>query len=91
MVRFVEEKKIIEDNVFISVIVPVYNAEKYLDRCLQSILAQTYTYYEIILINDGSTDTSEDICEKYVRKDKRIRIIQKIGRASCRERVYVLV
>ncbi len=77
MVRFVEEKKIIEDNVFISVIVPVYNAEKYLDRCLQSILAQTYTYYEIILINDGSTDTSEDICEKYVRKDKRIRIIQK--------------
>lgn len=57
----------------ISVIVPVYNVEPYLEKCLDSILAQSYHNIEIILINDGSTDRSRAICEVYQKKDKRIR------------------
>jgi len=59
----------------ISIIVPVYNAEEYLGQCLDSILAQTYTHLEIILINDGSTDNSKQICDIYALKDKRIKVI----------------
>lgn len=61
----------------ISVIVPVYNTEKYLDRCIQSILAQTYTNFELLLIDDGSTDSSGAICEKYAESDSRIRVFHK--------------
>lgn len=61
-------------NVF-SIIVPVYNSEPYLDKCIQSILNQTYPYLEIILINDGSQDKSLSIMEKYQKKDPRIIII----------------
>ena len=61
----------------ISVIVPIYNVEKYLKRCLESILNQTYTNIEIILVDDGSTDNSGIICDKYAEKDERIIIIQK--------------
>lgn len=57
----------------ISVIVPIYNAEKFLHRCIDSILAQTFTDFELLLINDGSTDGSATICDKYVRIDKRVR------------------
>jgi glycosyltransferase involved in cell wall biosynthesis len=56
----------------ISVIIPVYNVEKYLNTCLQSIINQTYKNIEIIIINDGSTDNSLTICEKYKSKDSRI-------------------
>lgn len=59
----------------ISIIVPVYNVEKYLENCIDSILKQTYTNFEVILIDDGSTDTSGEICDKYVEKDKRIQVI----------------
>ena len=59
----------------LSVIVPVYNVEKYLERCLKSILNQTYENMEILLIDDGSTDTSLKICNEYAKKDKRIRVI----------------
>jgi glycosyltransferase involved in cell wall biosynthesis len=58
--------------VSISVIIPVYNVEKYLDKCLQSIINQTYNNIEIIIINDGSTDGSLEICKKYKDKDDRI-------------------
>lgn len=61
-------------NVLISVIIPVYNVESFLDRCIQSILKQTHKQLEIILINDGSTDSSGAICEKYALQDNRIRV-----------------
>jgi glycosyltransferase involved in cell wall biosynthesis len=61
----------------ISVIVPVYNAEKYLDKCIQSILAQTCTDFELLLVNDGSKDHSGDICEKYAQQDSRIKVFHK--------------
>ena len=56
----------------VSIIVPVYNAEKYIDKCINSILDQTYKSIELILVNDGSTDKSEQICIKYAKKDSRI-------------------
>lgn len=59
----------------ISVIVPVYNAESYLSRCVDSLLIQTYQDFEIILVNDGSTDSSGAICDEYAQKDDRIRVI----------------
>ena len=61
----------------ISVIVPVYNVEKYLHRCVDSILAQTFTDFELILVDDGSPDKCGAICDEYARKDARIRVIHK--------------
>lgn len=61
----------------ISVIVPVYNAEKYLRRCVDSILGQTFTDFELLLINDGSTDSSGAICDEYAVKDERVRVFHK--------------
>lgn len=58
----------------ISVIVPVYNVEKYLHKCIDSILAQTFTDFELLLIDDGSTDKSDDICDEYAVKDARVRV-----------------
>ncbi len=58
----------------ISIIVPIYNTEKYLHNCIDSIIRQTYMEIEIILINDGSTDNSGNICDEYAKKDKRIRV-----------------
>lgn len=67
----------------ISVIVPVYNAEKYLDECVNSILNQTIRDLECILVDDGSTDTSPAICDEYAKKDARVRVIHKEnGRAA---------
>lgn len=64
-------------NLTISVIVPVYNVEKYLDECIQSIVSQTFKDIEIILVNDGSTDASGLICDLWVQKDERIKVIHK--------------
>ena len=61
----------------ISVIVPVYNAEKYLPRCIMSILEQTYRNLEVILVNDGSPDNCGKICDEYAKKDGRIKVIHK--------------
>lgn len=61
----------------ISVVIPVYNVEKYLINCIKSVVNQTYHNFEIILINDGSTDDSGKICDEYKEKDDRIRVIHK--------------
>lgn len=64
----------------ISVIVPVYNAELYLERCLQSILRQSYENLEIILVDDGSTDWSGKICDQYADSDNRVKVIHKANK-----------
>ena len=61
----------------ISVIVPVYNVEKYLPRCIESILEQTHEGYELILVDDGSSDSSGKICDDYAKTDSRIRVFHK--------------
>lgn len=61
----------------VSVIIPVYNVEKYLEKCIESVISQTYNNIEIILVDDGSTDKSCFICDKYCKKDDRIRVIHK--------------
>ena len=62
---------------FISVIVPIYKVEKYLRRCVNSILRQSYTKLEILLIDDGSPDACPEICEAYAKTDSRVRVIHK--------------
>lgn len=66
-----------KQDVLISVIVPVYNVEKYLARCVDSILAQTHNHLEVILVDDGTKDSSGKICDEYAAKDSRIRVIHK--------------
>ena len=64
-------------NPIISIIIPVYNVEKYLCKCIDSVLGQTYKELEIILVDDGSTDNSGVICDEYEKKDDRIKVIHK--------------
>ena len=64
-------------NYAVSIVVPVYNAEKYLPKCIDSILNQTFKNFELILVNDGSKDNSLIICEDYKVSDRRIKVINK--------------
>ena len=74
----------------ISVIVPVYNVEKYLPKCLDSLLAQTWQELEIIVVDDGSPDNSWDIMQEYARRDSRVRLIrQKNGGLSAARNAVV--
>jgi glycosyltransferase involved in cell wall biosynthesis len=76
-----------EDNPDISVILPVYNTEEFLEQCIESALNQTFPNFELIVVNDGSTDRSADIIQKYAAKDKRIKAIdmpQNSGPAAAR-------
>lgn len=66
-----------EENTLISVIVPVYNAARYLPRCIESILHQTYANFELLLVDDGSSDNSGEICDRYALLDNRIRVFHK--------------
>ena len=59
----------------ISVVIPVYNVERYLDECIQSVINQTYTDWECVLVDDGSTDGSGELCDKWSTKDERVRVI----------------
>ena len=72
----------------ISIVVPVYKAEKFLHRCIDSILAQTMTKFELLLIDDGSPDNSGKICDEYAARDNRVRVIHKEneGVSSARQR-----
>ena len=74
----------------ISVVVPVYNIEKYVGKCIESILCQTYTNIEVIIVNDGSTDNSLSVCHMYQKKDKRIKIINKDNGGLSEARNYGL-
>ena len=65
------------ENPLVSVILPIYNVEKYLDRCITSVVNQTYKNLEIILIDDGAKDSSPEICEKWTQKDERIVVVHK--------------
>ena len=69
-----------------SIIVPVYNVEKYLPQCIDSILNQDYVDFELILVNDGSPDNSLSICCQYAEKDKRVRVINKPNGGSTSSR-----
>ena len=66
-----------KETALISIIVPVYNVEKWLERCIQSLVDQTYRTLEIILIDDGSTDSSSMICDRWAEKDRRIIVVHK--------------
>ena len=61
----------------VSIIVPIYKAENYINRCVDSILNQTFKDFELLLIDDGSPDKSGYICDEYAKKDNRIRVIHK--------------
>ena len=63
----------------ISVIIPVYNVEKYLNECLNSVCSQTFENLEIILVDDGSTDDSSKICDEWSAKDSRVRVIHQLN------------
>lgn len=76
----------LQNKMLVSIIIPVYNVQEYLEQCLKSVLQQTYTHFEVILIDDGSTDTSGKICDEFARRDKRIRVFhqQNGGQAQAR-------
>ena len=70
----------------VSIIVPIYNVEKYVEKCIQSICNQSYKNIEIILVDDGSTDNSGTICDEYANKDKRIKVVHKKNEGLVRAR-----
>lgn len=74
----------------VSIIIPVYNSEKYLARCLNSVLSQTYTDFEVIIVDDGSTDSSNQICIEYAQKDKRIKVFEQENKGASAARNFGL-
>lgn len=74
----------------ISVIVPVYNAEKYVSDCIDSILNQTFSDFELLLIDDGSTDSSGAICDEYVKRDNRIRVFHQSNHGQAASRNFAV-
>lgn len=75
----------------ISVIVPIYNAEKYISECIESIINQTYCNLEIILVDDGSTDASKKICDSYAKLDKRIKVFHNENRGVSYTRNFGII
>ena len=81
-----------DKNPSVSIIIPVYNVERYLEQCIKSVLAQTYDDFEVILVNDGSTDGSGFICERYASKNDRIKYLtQDNGGASSARNIALRV
>ena len=64
-------------SILLSIIVPVYNVGSFLPKCINSIISQTFTDFELILVDDGSTDNSVEICDAAAKKDSRVRVIHK--------------
>jgi len=62
------------NDIYFSILIPVYNVDKYIRQCLDTVMSQTYNNFEVIIVNDGSTDNSASICEEYAKKDLRIKI-----------------
>lgn len=75
-------------NYFFSVLIPVYNVEKYLMQCLDSVVNQTYKHFEVIIIDDGSTDSSGRICDEYMLKDSRIKVYHQENQGALFSRCY---
>ena len=74
-IKKLKEKSVMED--LVSIVVPVYNVEKYLKKSIESILNQTYDNLEVLLVDDGSTDSSGEICDSFIKVDSRIRVFHK--------------
>lgn len=86
-----DRQEIIQDRAskwLLSIIVPVFNVEQYLSQCIESILSQHYDHFELLLIDDGSTDSSGDICESYAQQDKRIKVFHKKNEGLAATRNY---
>ena len=81
-----EQKRIIDRDPQISIIVPIYNGEKYLQPCIDSIINQTFENWELILVDDGSTDGSATICDEYALQDSRIRVLHKSNSGQAQAR-----
>ena len=78
------------DSLWLSVIIPIYNAKKYLDRCVDSILRQSFRDFELLLIDDGSTDKSYEICSRYAATDSRVRCYRKENSGCLQSRFFGL-
>ena len=68
-----------ENKEVVSIVIPIYNVEAYLKQCLETIVNQTYPNLEIILVNDGSPDNSEEICKEFFKRDSRIRYVRQVN------------
>lgn len=80
-----------KNNPLITVIIPIYKVEAYLDECVQSILKQTYSNLEIILVDDGSPDRCGEMCEIYAEKDARVKVIHQKTRDSPAQEIRRLI
>ena len=78
------------DQPVISVIIPVYNVEKFLRECLDSVLAQSFSDFEVLLVDDGSTDGSGAICDEYVERDPRVRVFHRENRGQAAARNFAV-
>lgn len=78
------------NNIYFSILIPVYNAENYLEQSLESVLKQSYENYEIILINDGSTDSSKNICDNFAKKDNRVKVFHQKNMGIAKTRYETL-
>ena len=76
------------DTVWFSIIIPIYNAEKFLKRCIDSILSQSFKKYEVLLIDDGSTDHSNELCNQYALADERVKVYRKENGGAFQSRLY---
>lgn len=79
-----KSREIIDMNCFVGIVIPVYNAERYLSKCVDSIRKQTFQDWRLCLVDDGSTDESGKICDEYQKKDERIFVIHKVN-GGCAE------